>query len=91
MLELNLFTPPYTLYVYTHFPFIHASIHWATADQKKQAVIIMTMMAVLLSDPPPASCLDSYTEALGLPTNFFFRTSIRAGEAEGLSGHRNAK
>lgn len=62
MLELKLFIQPYTLYVYTHFPFILASIYWTTADQKKkQAVIIVTMVAVLLSDPPPASCLDAWT------------------------------
>ena len=60
--------------------------------KKKQAVIIVTMMAVLLSDPPRLLCLDSYAEALGSPTNFFFfNTSIRAGEAEGLGGHRDAK
>ena len=36
MLELKLFIlQPFTLYVYTPFPFIHASIHWTTADQKK--------------------------------------------------------
>ena len=40
--------------------------------KKKQAVIIVTMMAVLLSDPPRLLCLDSYAEALCSPTNLFF-------------------